>query len=116
MQNKQPKAEADVTNAKNRQHDQQKQNQQQQQQQQQHQQQVQQREHVQQQQQQQTNNQIERKLIVESNYNLNIKSNMNGLNKHKDNENKLCSRDNNSRKFAFLAQQTIPDYRPQPVC
>lgn len=60
----------------------------------------------------------ERKLIVDSNYNLNIKNNMNGLNKHKDNDNKLtisCDK-NNSRKFAFLAQQTIPDYRPQQVC
>lgn len=60
---------------------------------------------------------IDRKLIVDSNYNLNIKSNMNGLNKHKDNDNKLhntCD-NNNSKKFAFLAQQTIPDYRPQTV-
>lgn len=60
---------------------------------------------------------IERKFekIVDSNYNLNIKSNMNGL-KHKDNDNKLHSCDNNnSRKFAFLAQQTIPDYRSQQV-
>lgn len=59
----------------------------------------------------------ERKLIIDSNYNLNIKSNLNGLNKHKDNDkSKLTnSCDNNSKKFAFLSHQTIPDYRSQPV-
>lgn len=31
---------------------------------------------------------------------------------NKENDNKY---DNNSKKFAFLAQQTIPDYRPQTV-
>lgn len=36
----------------------------------------------------------------------------NGL---KSSDNKIL--DNNSKKFAFLAQQTVPDYRPQPtVC
>lgn len=59
----------------------------------------------------------ERKLIIDSNYNLNIKSNLNGLTKHKDNDsNKLTnSCDNNLKKFAFLSHQTIPDYRPQQV-
>lgn len=66
----------------------------------------------------QTTPPIESKLtIIDSNYNLNIKSNLNGLNKHKDNDNNKMAKscDNNSKKFAFLAQQTIPDYRPQQV-
>lgn len=107
MENKQPKMTNDVTNAKYKQNEQQKQQQHQQHQQHQH-----------QHQQQQINEQPvqERKLIIDSNYNMNIKSNMNGLNKHKDNDNKLKGCDNNNtRKFAFLAQQTIPDYRPQAV-
>ncbi|XP_031631140.1 coronin-2B-like isoform X2 [Contarinia nasturtii] len=120
MVNKLPKNANDITNAKNKQNEQQHQNQH-------HQQQQQQQHHHQQQQQQQqkhqqhTNEQptsIERKYekMVDSNYNLNIKSNMNGLNKHKDNDNKLNSCDNNNtRKFAFLAQQTIPDYRSQQL-
>lgn len=61
---------------------------------------------------------IDRKLIVESTYNLNMKSNMNGFNMHKDNDNNKLHNscdNNNSKKFAFLAQHTIPDYRPQPV-
>ena len=36
---------------------------------------------------------------------------------HEKNEIDLDNRneDNNKKKFAFLAQQTIPDYRPQVV-
>lgn len=132
MVNKQPKMVNDITNTKykqNEQHQQQQHQQQQHQPQQQHHHFHQHNHHNQQQQQQQQqiktqiNEQptsIERKFekIVDSNYNLNIKSNMNGLNKHKDNDNnKLHSCDNNnSKKFAFLAQQTIPDYRSQQVC
>ncbi|XP_055322253.1 coronin-2B-like isoform X1 [Sitodiplosis mosellana] len=114
MVNKQPKMVNDITNAKYKQNEQQ-----QQQREQNH------HHHQQQQQQQQNKHQIneqptaiERKFekIVDSNYNLNIKSNMNGLTKHKDNDNKLHTCDNNnSKKFAFLAQQTIPDYRSQQL-
>lgn len=58
-------------------------------------------------QQTQTQTIIERK----ENYNAGIK-NTNGIGKNKENEdNKFC--DNNSKKFAFLSHQTIPDYRPQ---
>lgn len=58
-------------------------------------------------QQTQTQTIIERK----ENYNSSIK-NTNGIGKNKENEdNKFC--DNNSKKFAFLSHQTIPDYRPQ---
>lgn len=60
---------------------------------------------------------VERKITIESNYAYNIKSNLNGFNKLKENDNKInksCD-NNNSKKFAFLAQQTIPDYRPQQV-
>lgn len=32
-----------------------------------------------------------------------------------NNENDNQKHDNNSKKFAFLAQQTIPDYRPQQI-
>lgn len=102
MENKQTKVVNDVTNTKNKQNEQQQQKNKQQV----------------NEQPAQTERFIERKLIVDSNYNLNIKNNMNGLNKHKDNDNKLTNScdNNNSRKFAFLAQQTIPDYRPQQVC
>lgn len=101
MENKQTKVVNDVTNTKNKQNEQQQQKNKQ---------------HVNEQP-AQTERFTERKLIVDSNYNLNIKNNMNGLNKHKDNDNKLTNScdNNNSRKFAFLAQQTIPDYRPQQV-
>lgn len=47
-----------------------------------------------------------KKLSNDSNYNNNLKHNGN-------NENEKY--DNNSKKFAFLAQQTIPDYRPQQI-
>lgn len=63
----------------------------------------------------QTTVQNERKLNNNSNYN--AKNDFNGLNKHKDNDNNKLTKscDNNSKKFAFLSQQTIPDYRPQQV-
>lgn len=55
------------------------------------------------------------KLINDSNYNIHMNNNgtngVNGLN-NKENDQKY---DNNSMKFAFLAQQTIPDYRTQTV-
>lgn len=67
---------------------------------------------------QQQNSIANRKLINDSNYNINNNNNLNNNvngnainNKNKENENKKC--DNNTKKFAFLAQQTIPDYRPQ---
>lgn len=41
-----------------------------------------------------------------------INGNHNNEECNKENDNKY---DNNSKKFAFLAQQTIPDYRPQTV-
>lgn len=64
----------------------------------------------------QQNTIVNRKLINDSNYNINNNNHLNnvngnGHNKNKENDNKLC--DNNTKKFAFLAQQTIPDYRPQ---
>lgn len=61
-----------------------------------------------------------RKLINDSNYNINKNHNLNNVhvnnnsiqnNKNKENDSKKC--DNNIKKFAFLAQSTIPDYRPQ---
>lgn len=56
---------------------------------------------------------IQSQTIIErkQTYNSNVK-NTNGISKNKENEdNKFC--DNNSKKFAFLSQQTIPDYRTQ---
>lgn len=65
------------------------------------------------------NSNLNRKLLNDSNYNIhnnnnntnNNLNNMNGVNKNKENE--IKNFDNNSKKFAFLAQQTIPDYRSQ---
>lgn len=65
---------------------------------------------------QQQNGINNRKLMNDSNYNINNNNHLNnvngnGHNKNKENDHKKC--DNNTKKFAFLAQQTIPDYRPQ---
>ncbi|XP_037043221.1 coronin-1C-like isoform X2 [Bradysia coprophila] len=49
----------------------------------------------------------------DSNYNNNLKQVHNGNNGNNENDNQKY--DNNSKKFAFLAQQTIPDYRPQQI-
>lgn len=50
-----------------------------------------------------------KQLTNDSNYNINLNLNMHNGN----NENEKY--DNNSKKFAFLAQQTNPDYRPQQI-
>lgn len=63
-----------------------------------------------------TNNNDNNKLHNDSNYNM--QNNVNGTESdintgnNKENDQKY---DNNSMKFAFLAQQTIPDYRTQTV-
>lgn len=51
--------------------------------------------------------------LNDSNYNNNLKQVHNGNNGNNENDNQKY--DNNSKKFAFLAQQTIPDYRPQQI-
>lgn len=59
---------------------------------------------------------VERKSNSEliTNLNVNVKA-TNGINNknNNDDDDDNKTRDNNSKKFAFLSQQTIPDYRPQ---
>lgn len=52
-----------------------------------------------------------KQLTNDSIYNGNQKQ----VHQNGNNENDNQKYDNNSKKFAFLAQQTIPDYRPQQI-